>query len=105
MARHFIGLALPTLAFAAPAPAAQIEPTIIGYGYACTAKLAMPLPFSDFSGHLTVTEEGARHNFLAEVHGMSADHDPIDEADLKTVRRLGGRPVVRWSASWSEEGR
>jgi hypothetical protein len=100
MARLFIGLALPALAFAAPAPAAQAEPTIIGYGYACTAKVAMPLPFSDLSGHLVVTEEDVRHNFLATVHGESADSDPT--YDAKTVRRLGGRPVVRWSATWSE---
>ncbi|HEY5721728.1 MAG TPA: hypothetical protein VIT45_05350 [Allosphingosinicella sp.] len=104
MARLFIGLALPALAFAAPAPAAQIEPTIIGYAYACSAKVAMPLPFSELAGHLNVAEDGTRESFFAQVYGMSADADPIAWADAKTLRRLGKSSVSRWSMNWREQG-
>ena len=104
MARLFIGLALPALAFAAPAPTSQDEPTIIGHVYACSAKVAMPLPFSDLAGHLTVAEDGNRESFFAQLYGMTVDADPIAWADAKTLRRLGRSSVSRWSMVWREQG-
>lgn len=104
MARLFIGLALPALAFAAPASAAQIEPDIIGYAFACTATVAMPPPAGELAGHLMVGEDGTRYSFFAQLYGMTVAADPIAWATAKTLRRRGESSVVRWSMVWREQG-
>jgi hypothetical protein len=104
LARLFIGPALAALASASPAAAAQSEQQIIGYAYACTAKVAMPLPSSDLEGHLIVAEDGSRDSFFAQLYGMKVEADPIGWATAKTLRRLGRSSVVRWSMVWREQG-
>ena len=105
MARLIICIALAALASASPAAADQIEPDIIGHGYLCKAKVAMPLPSSDLEGSLTIFEDGTRHHFSAQLYGMKVDSDPVGWSTAETLRRLGLAQVVRWDMSWSEEGR
>ena len=104
MARLFMGLALAVLASGSPVAAARSEQEIIGYVYACAAKVAMPLPFSDLEGELVLNEDGTRDSFFAKVYGMKSEADPVGWASAENLRRLGKGSIVRWSMSWREQG-
>ena len=106
MAKLLLGLAF-ALLLGAAAPAAPAQPRtddIIGYNYACTAKVAMPSPFSDLEGHLIVNEDGSRFSFFAQLYGIRAEADPVGWAGAKQLRALGASEHVRWNMVWREEG-
>jgi hypothetical protein len=95
---------LPVILAGTAAPAQPRTDDIIGYNFACTAKVAMPLPSSDLEGHVIVNEDGTLFSFFAQLYGIRAEADPVGWAGAKQLRALGASEHVRWNMVWREEG-